>query len=666
MTLPFRRRHHDDEASHDRARALVSAGLLGPLSDADEAWLTRHLERCPECRTDRAAYETDRQLLRGLRDRTPEPPRDLWARTAAAIEREGRSASRRGPLGLPLLRRPSRGLPYGPLAGALVALVVLVVAVMPRSGPSLPPSASTASSLVAVSTPAPGSTPLLVPADQVAWIQSTGDGHYSIVRAPVDEVCASADQGCTALAGSSPAPLLDLAAPPQAVVLSPGNNQVAVVSAAGESAGSVVIVTVPTPQPSGSLGPTIGPVVTPVPTVPVPPTEPPAGSPGASATGVPVENGHAIIHDVIVVGEAGYSDNGEWFAFSARPQSGLGGPDLYAWHVGDDQASRLTDNGATFFSGWFRNKIVASGIVAPGVTDEPNASGAPASSQGPAVTGEPTVGLPSGKPVPSPIPAASLTLPAAAEFHPFSFLLDPATGAREDFARPDVWLPAIDPKGRFVTYWSGTVLPEGSGPNASGPNASSPPLASVGEPGLVPAWRPATGRLVLDGWSGPLALPTSSGEPSAAPSDSIAGASAPTTASPDGTSPNPSAPTVAVGPAGTPIVLAEGPLGDFRGAFDPTGTKLAVWTQDPDDDQIGPLWLVVLDPVAGAPRTIDQPLQSPGTVALRGFSLKEGRLGWVTPPGQDGQPSSVRVIGWNGDDFGQVQTVPGGNPQIVR
>jgi len=675
MTLPFRRRHHDDEASHDRARALFSAGFLGPLSESDEGWLQRHLERCPECRADRAAYETDRQLLRGLRDRTPEPPRDLWARTAAAIERQGPTArGRRGPLGLPLPRLSSRGLPYGPLAGALVALVVLVVAVMPRNTPSLPPARTTASSQVAVMTPAPGSTPLLIPADQVAWIQSSGNGHYSIVVAPLAEVCASADQGCAALAGSSPAPLLDLAAPPQAAVISPDNDQVAVVPAAGESAGSVVIVTVPTPQPTGSLGPTRAPVITPVPTLPVLPTASAAGSPGTSASAGPVENGNAIIHDVIVVGEAGYSDNGEWFAFSARPQSGLGGPDLYAWHVGDDQATRLTDNGATFFSGWFRNQIVASGIVPGDVTDEPKASGAPAGSEAPAATAAPALTQPSGKPLPSAIPAPSLAIPPAAEAHPYSFLLDPATGSREDFARPDVWLPAIDPAGRFVTYWSGTVVPEGSGPNASGPNASTPPLPGFGEPGLVPAWRPATGRLVLDGWSGPLASPASSGEPSAEPPAGASGSgpatippiSTATVAPAAGASPNPSAPTIAVGPAGTPIVLAEGPLGDFRAAFDPTGRKLAVWTQDPDDNQIGPLWLVVLDPLAGATRTIDQPLESPGTVALRGFSLKEGRLGWVTPPGQDGQPSSVRVLGWNGDDFGQVQTVPGGNPQIIR
>jgi hypothetical protein len=84
MTLPFRRRHHDDEATHDRARALTSHEMVEPIGDEDASWLAGHLDVCAECRRDREAYLGDRELLRSLRDRTPEPPRDLWARTSAA------------------------------------------------------------------------------------------------------------------------------------------------------------------------------------------------------------------------------------------------------------------------------------------------------------------------------------------------------------------------------------------------------------------------------------------------------------------------------------------------------------------------------------------------------------------------------------------------------
>src|SRR3972149_1168649 len=89
MTLPVRRRHNGHGASHDRARALIATGFLQPNEPTDTAWLEAHLTGCLECRTDAAAYGADRELLRTLREQAPEPPRDLWARTAAAIEREG-------------------------------------------------------------------------------------------------------------------------------------------------------------------------------------------------------------------------------------------------------------------------------------------------------------------------------------------------------------------------------------------------------------------------------------------------------------------------------------------------------------------------------------------------------------------------------------------------
>ena len=94
MTLPFRRRHHDHESGHDRARALISAELLEPLTEAETAWLEQPLEGCDPCRRDREGYAADQAMLRGLRATTPEPPRDLWARTSAAIDRESRGFRR--------------------------------------------------------------------------------------------------------------------------------------------------------------------------------------------------------------------------------------------------------------------------------------------------------------------------------------------------------------------------------------------------------------------------------------------------------------------------------------------------------------------------------------------------------------------------------------------
>src|SRR5438270_13960 len=39
MSLPFRRRHHDDETAHDRARTLWSTAMLEALDASDAGWL---------------------------------------------------------------------------------------------------------------------------------------------------------------------------------------------------------------------------------------------------------------------------------------------------------------------------------------------------------------------------------------------------------------------------------------------------------------------------------------------------------------------------------------------------------------------------------------------------------------------------------------------------
>jgi hypothetical protein len=647
MTLPFRRRHHDDDASHDRARALMSAGFIGPLPDPDQAWLDDHVARCPECRADQEGYLADRALLQSLRDAPPAPPRDLWARTAAAIEREGRAGGRRGIFDRILGPLP-RGVPVAPLAGVLVAAVVLVVALMPPGQATLPPTSFPSD--IAGRPATPGPTALSVD-NQVAYVQAAGDGHYTLVITKLAEVCPTGDENCAPLPSGRPTDI-QLAARPQAVVLSPDSGQVAVVTSPGDVDASVIIVSVATPLPTGgSAAPSVAPSVRP--TASAVSSESPAGSPVTGPSGAPAPNGHAIIRGVVVVGSPAYSDDGAWFAFSARPRDGSAGPDLYAWHVGDDAATRLTTDGATYFSGWYDGRIVASSVQ---VATLPDATSAPSGGS----SGNPVSPAPSAA-----TPAASeATVPAspspALEAHPASFLLDPATGARTRFARDDVWLPSIDRTGRFVAYWSGTITPSADGHG----------------------WRPATGSLVLDGWSEPIATnapptetapsgeptgsePATSTPPTAAPATTEAPTTEGTPAVPASLGPVPSE-AIAEGPAGTTLELAAGPLADFDVRFDPTGTRLAVWTADPADTGRGPLWLLVLDPIAGGPNPTLQPLPSPGIVVLRGFALDEGRLGWVTPAGQNGQPSSVQVLAWKDDAFGQIQTVPGSNPQIVR
>ena len=84
------RRPDDWPSSHVRARADLSDRLDSPLEPTEANWLSSHLEACPDCRVIADAYAAQRLELRALRDRMPPPPRDLWARTSAAIESESR------------------------------------------------------------------------------------------------------------------------------------------------------------------------------------------------------------------------------------------------------------------------------------------------------------------------------------------------------------------------------------------------------------------------------------------------------------------------------------------------------------------------------------------------------------------------------------------------
>ena len=110
------------------------------------------------------------------------------------------------------------------------------------------------------------------------------------------------------------------------------------------------------------------------------------------------------------------------------------------------------------------------------------------------------------------------------------------------------------------------------------------------------------------------------------------------------------------------MTLTEDQVSEFDASFDPKGTRLAIWISDPTNSDptgaaVGTLRLVVIDPATSQIDPTSDPL--PGVAALRGISIRPGRLAWVTPPGQDGQGSHVQVLAWSGREFGQVRTVQG-------
>jgi hypothetical protein len=643
MTLPFRRRHHDAEATHDRARSLWSDAMLEPLESADVAWLERHLDACAECRLDHERYVADRDLLRSLRVAPPEPPRDLWARTAAAIEQEsGRGARAAG--------GPFRRLPVGAASGLLVVLVVIGAAVVSRETPIGPlPSARTSAPVGSVE---PAATPLEVIADDVRWIRPRVDGTYEVVVAGVQEVCTDPRIGCPELQQTVEAPI-KLGGRPVGVTVSPVRDDEIVVISAGDDnqPARVIVIAVPetTPIPTETSAPvtpatTEEPTVLPTPSTSETPEATPTATLPATPTAAPTEPGpeatpegiREIARGVIVIGDAVYSHDGQWLAFSARPSDGSTGPDLYIWRAGSEAAVAVTDDHRTYFSSWLGDRILASRVELTAPAEPPTAE----------PSAEPTPGtLEEPGPASSAVPSDAATPEPDVEGRPVSFLLDPATLTVTELAEPDVWLPVVDPSGRLVVYWSGTVAPDVDGLD----------------------WHPAAGRLVLDRWSGVEGEPVESEAPSSAPTEPAVTEPAetePAETGPAATEPAETAAAPSVGPAGEPVVLVEGPIAAFDARFDPDGLHLGLWTLERADADHGRLQLLVLDPEAARIDETVKPLQ--GVPALRGFSIKAGRLAWVTPPGQDGRQSSVAVLAWKDNDFGHVETIQAQELLVLR
>ncbi len=452
----LRRRQDQWSDPHAHARMRLAERLDGPLGLAESSWLDEHVAGCPACAAIATGYEDDRLALRSLRDERPDPPRDLWARTAAAIEAESPVASRarfrRGRLG---------ALPIGALSGlTVVALVVGVsllsgsISIYPDTGSGVKgedpagdgPSLASATPGSAAVEPTPFAVGSVGP---VGWIdQGPEGGHHT---ATVDEVCpvkGAAD--CPPLLASQDHAVAFNRAT-KTIVGSPTRRQAIAIAKSETTGDEVVVVTMPegTDEPSAAASP---PSKTPAPETPSPssataslaPTRSaatePSVEPSASPTVSPeptVAAKVAIASGIDVVGEsAAYSPDGTWFAFTARPADGSGGPDVHVWRVGDEQAAKVTNDGASYFASWSGNEIIASRPSQPGSDDA----------------------------------------------RPVSVMIDPATHAEADAG--DLWRPVVDPTGRFAIAWDGSLARS----DADG------------------TWMPARGSLELRRWrdDGPL------------------------------------------------------------------------------------------------------------------------------------------------------------------
>ena len=695
------RRHNDPIDPHERARLLASDRLDGELAPGDADWLVDHLAGCPACAATAAAYAANRALLHGLP--LAEPPRDLWARTATALDRERPRRRRHGSSRTRLdSRRPiRRRRPYAWLAVLLVGALFVGRLFVPFSGSrtAIVPGQSTG---LPGATPGSLATPLVVLASDVAWVTRAPDGRYAVNIASVAQVCARDVAPDCATLDSTAHQIVSFEQQPASVLLAPAGGQAAVIeTSARSSGGSILVVALSQPVATPGLSPAALPTPlaratappTPVaPTAPAllpsphPTRTPPAPSPSAPAGGAsmaalgvdgsssPDQSSSAspvaavaIIRGVVVVGDAAYSPDGTWLAFSARPADGSAGPDIYVWRMGDPTARPLTSDHRSVFSAWIGDSILGSRPAPSPVGLVPSL--APGETAGPTPT-------PTRTPTPMPTPTAvPSTLDAAGSFDPLavpapspardgptsspvSFLLAPDTGQEQVLPTSIGWRPVVDPTGRWVAYWTGTLRYDASSR----------------------AWLPDVGHLEISAW------PLGDGLPGASPTSTQEGSSPGTTSS--GPTPMPTAtpsptptpmpsPTSTVEPASTDSAAASGgpstsptptlpwtldpaageTIRNWDLRWDPSGRYLGFWIADPLVAGLGQLSLVTIDPATGLLDPTTSPLLR-DVPALAGFSIGDGRIAWASPPGQDGNGSRLLVLAWNGAATGQTTSDP--------
>jgi hypothetical protein len=595
----------EEALAHEQARLLAAEAVDAELAPEEAEWLEAHLAACDACLAVADQYAAIHAELSGLV--MPEPPRDLWVRTQAALDAVESGARRSS------ARQSSAG--SRSLAGSSIAVAAVVLlagaALLSQTPIAQRSSGGTSPAPIAYGSPtaAPengAQAPLAVVNGTTYWI-SGSDGVYQIMGDT--STCDPADTTCTVNGGqgqtlgtiASDSEVSAALAPDASVAAVWTDDKIAILPL-DDSTGTVPLdlltpqptsaatatptappTLVPTPVPTAAPVATATPVatetiaptepvaspsseivpsasassamatlsaapasveITPVPATPTPvpatPTPVPA-TPAPTATATPRSNGGAvaILSGYEVVGrDPEFSADGKTVAFSARPSDHSAGPDVFVWQSGDLQAHPITSAHSDYFSGWFGSGVLVSEISA----------------------GTSAIGAA------SPAPGAVASV---------SYLFDPDTDLGLRITRP-MFMPVVDPTGRFVVYWSGSV--------------DFDPTTGL--------WQPGAGDLYFDKWSDlelvdpNLATPApvagestliSTPEPSASPTPP---------ASPEPTTTPPLLPQL------LPVAQNPRAVQTWQVRWDKTGLHVAIWVANKDSSKVGQLSLFSVDRTA--------------------------------------------------------------------
>ncbi len=669
---PFR----GNRLSHERSRAWLAERLDGPLQPAREDALATHLASCASCRQVDAEYRANRAAIRLLAG--PVAPRDLPARTLAALEVEVRRVRPPRATPLPRLRgaRRGNGVAFGSLL--TVALVAVVGALL--VGPA-----------VQIPGPNVGATPFAIAPVELAFVGIQGDV-VRLYRTRLDRACPAGTISCAEFAPQADQVVgLPLTAAVSGLAFDPTGRHAAIAARPGAGATTTYYVVDLGSGASGTTPP-VSPFESPVPAVgagspaaAVPSSVAPqhSSSPVAKARATPLAQKKTVAstpHPSPT--ERAAKSPGATVGTTRRPAASASPAASSAAAAASSALPSGAPGGASASSSALPGSVGIATL--PPVFAQPILQDVIPTGASPAWSPDGTTLAFSAMPTDGSIGpdiytwhpgdqwAVPITTDHASSFAswagsrivgstyavepdnpavltPRSFVLDPRTGDRRTIAGTALWLPSVDPTARYVVGWAGT-------------------LRLVG---LVPV--PDQGQLVFARWNGfdpfaaPTATPIATPSPAAAPASHRARAERTTPAS----SPAVGSPPVAVGPGSsaaaggpeaattTPAPIDASPAPgaqqyeDWAIGWSPDGSAVAVWEGPSVGVQTGTLTLHALDVATGQ---LDAGALLLGPVAAcRGFSMGLDRLVWATPADLRGY-SQLRVVVWGSFGRGEMRS----------
>jgi hypothetical protein len=609
---------------HARYRELLAARLDRALTRAENRLLVGHLKSCADCRRAERDYRDQGALLRALPK--PEPPRDLWARTSTALDREVSRWSYRYPrFGRQPIVRDRRGRPGTPNALATVVAavgVVTVLAVM-QLAPALRPIPSSASSDGNLSIPASiRPTPFSVSPQSLAFVAG-GMSDLSIYQTQVNQVCPTTaptcfdDKSITKRRINLPANMHA-----QNAALSPSGNQMAVVGRGTRQDVIAVVMllsdrpaqptdTPPTDQPRPTASSASGGAQTPTPEANSSPdtsptvTDPPVDSsadPGASdhpATPNTGEPEPTPSNEGTETASPAVSVEPSPVAPESPPASVI--PGLTVLSILEDVHSAgappawSRDGGVLAFSA-----MPADGSHGPDVY-----VWQPGDDQARAVTTDHASFFASwsGKRI---VASRTNQTPGKSDsIEIITVVIDPETLEERRVSGPEMWLPVVDPQRDHAVAWHGELDVTGSLPTV------------------------LAGELYLVDWS----------------------AIDPYGTAVDGTD-NPDEPDTQLVPVDASRDASTDPVLDWHARWSTNGRVLGIWEAASQGDSWGTLRVLAFDPDSAVLKT-DEPLIGP-VFAKRGFTLGEDRVAWVQAP-TDGTQGELHVRTWGTDGVGDLR-----------